>query len=113
MTADSMDKAIEAGVPASVPINDGERKATATESVEPTTVLSSEEKTELVLDDEEEADLFSPLPDVKNAEPEGHPLTVRAVLVGLVLGSLVNASNVYLGTFLSSQDDSEGSAQLT
>ncbi|KAJ2903851.1 putative oligopeptide transporter protein [Zalerion maritima] len=58
---------------------------------------STEEKADLILDDEEEVDIFSPLPDLHNMAHEQNPLTVRAVLVGLVLGSLVNASNVYLG----------------
>ncbi|KAL0938504.1 oligopeptide transporter [Colletotrichum truncatum] len=47
--------------------------------------------------DDEPLDLFSPFPEVKGIEPEENPLTVRAVLTGVVLGSLVNASNVYLG----------------
>jgi OPT family oligopeptide transporter len=42
-------------------------------------------------------DLYTPFPEVKGIEPEPNPLTVRAVLIGIVLGSLVNASNVYLG----------------
>ena len=42
-------------------------------------------------------DLFVSLPDLKGVPPEENPLTVRAVLIGIVLGSLVNASNVYLG----------------
>lgn len=50
-------------------------------------------------EEEEEAitDLFSSFPIPKGVEPEPNPLTVRAVLTGIVLGSLVNASNVYLG----------------
>ncbi|GKT40533.1 metal-nicotianamine transporter YSL2 [Colletotrichum spaethianum] len=47
--------------------------------------------------DDEITDLFVPFPEVKGLEPEGNPLTVRAVVVGIILGSLVNASNVYLG----------------
>lgn len=42
-------------------------------------------------------DLFTSFPAIKGVEPEPNPLTVRAVLTGIVLGSLVNASNVYLG----------------
>jgi hypothetical protein len=50
-------------------------------------------------DSEDEAitDLFTSFPTPKGVEPEPNPLTVRAVLTGIVLGSLVNASNVYLG----------------
>lgn len=47
--------------------------------------------------DEDVTDLFSSFPPLKGIEPEPNPLTVRAVLTGIVLGSLVNASNVYLG----------------
>ncbi|KOS18185.1 Metal-nicotianamine transporter YSL2 [Escovopsis weberi] len=42
-------------------------------------------------------DLFTSFPPLKGIEEEPNPLTVRAVLTGIVLGSLVNASNVYLG----------------
>ncbi|CAM1504556.1 Fc.00g021470.m01.CDS01 [Cosmosporella sp. VM-42] len=42
-------------------------------------------------------DLFSCFPIPKGIEPEENPLTARAVITGIVLGSLVNASNVYLG----------------
>ncbi|GKT89227.1 OPT oligopeptide transporter [Colletotrichum tofieldiae] len=63
-------------------------------------VRYSEQNDELkseVSGDEDVTDLFVPFPEVKGLEPEGNPLTVRAVLVGIILGSLVNASNVYLG----------------
>ncbi|KAI9901043.1 hypothetical protein N3K66_002860 [Trichothecium roseum] len=42
-------------------------------------------------------DLFTSFPPLKGVEPEKNPLTARAVIVGILLGSLVNASNVYLG----------------
>ena len=42
-------------------------------------------------------DLFVSFPPVKGVPEEPNPLTVRAVVVGIILGSLVNASNVYLG----------------
>ncbi|PKS10907.1 hypothetical protein jhhlp_002665 [Lomentospora prolificans] len=48
-------------------------------------------------EDEEVRDLFSPFPPLKGVQHEENPLTVRAVIVGIILGSLVNASNVYLG----------------
>lgn len=47
--------------------------------------------------DDKITDLFVCFPPLKGVEPETSPLTVRAVLTGIVLGSLVNASNVYLG----------------
>lgn len=42
-------------------------------------------------------DLFTSFPALKGVPEEPNPLTARAVLVGILLGSLVNASNVYLG----------------
>lgn len=45
-------------------------------------------------------DLFVSLPPIKGIHEEPNPLTVRAVVIGILLGSLVNASNVYLGKFL-------------
>lgn len=44
-------------------------------------------------------DLFVSLPPIKDVPVEENPLTVRAVVVGIILGSLCNASNVYLGKF--------------
>ncbi|KAF4971700.1 hypothetical protein FZEAL_9764 [Fusarium zealandicum] len=48
-------------------------------------------------DEDRITDLFSSFPPAKGVEYEPNPLTVRAVVVGIILGSLVNASNVYLG----------------
>lgn len=45
-------------------------------------------------------DLFVPLPPLKGVAAERMPLTGRALIIGIVLGSLVNCSNVYLGMFL-------------
>lgn len=42
-------------------------------------------------------DLYQPLPDIVGLPDEGDPLTTRALVVGVILGSLVNASNIYLG----------------
>ena len=53
-------------------------------------------KSESDVNEERITDLFVSFPPVKGLEPESSPLTVRAVLAGIVLGSLVNASNVYL-----------------
>lgn len=46
-----------------------------------------------------ESDPFIPLPDDDSIPEETNSqiLTIRAVVVGCVLGALVNASNVYLG----------------
>lgn len=50
-------------------------------------------------EEEEELDLYRPLPMDPNLPYEDNPLTVRAVVVGCILGALVNASNLYLGKF--------------
>ncbi|OQO03253.1 hypothetical protein B0A48_11509 [Cryoendolithus antarcticus] len=42
-------------------------------------------------------DSFVPFPPLKGIAEERMPLTFRAVIIGICLGSLVNASNVYLG----------------
>lgn len=54
-------------------------------------------KSEADSEDDRITDLFSSFPPSKGVEHEPNPLTARAVIVGIVLGSLVNASNVYLG----------------
>lgn len=48
-------------------------------------------------DSEDITDTFIPFPALKGVPEEASPLTTRAVVVGIILGSLVNASNVYLG----------------
>ncbi|QGI61236.1 hypothetical protein CEK27_005207 [Fusarium fujikuroi] len=54
-------------------------------------------KSEADSEDDRIVDLFSSFPPAKGVEHEPNPLTARAVIVGIILGSLVNASNVYLG----------------
>ncbi|KAI1503296.1 OPT oligopeptide transporter protein-domain-containing protein [Biscogniauxia marginata] len=60
-----------------------------------------DEKTEGIKDDdgesEEVLDLYVPLKMDPNLPFEANPLTIRAVFVGICLGCLVNASNLYLG----------------
>ncbi|KAI1844739.1 hypothetical protein JX266_009195 [Neoarthrinium moseri] len=46
---------------------------------------------------EEDLDLYVPLKMEADIPHEPNPLTIRAVVVGILLGSLVNASNLYLG----------------
>lgn len=46
---------------------------------------------------EPDIDLYVPLQMEGGIVDEHSPLTIRAVLVGIILGSLVNASNLYLG----------------
>lgn len=47
-----------------------------------------------------ESDPFVPFPvdSTVPVEPHDRILTIRAITVGCILGGLVNASNVYLGT---------------
>lgn len=47
--------------------------------------------------DAEVFDLYQPLPPLKGIKEEPHPFTIRAVVVGIMFGSLINAANVYLG----------------
>jgi hypothetical protein len=47
--------------------------------------------------EEEEEDLYRPLAMDPNIPSEENPLTIRAVVTGCILGSLVCASNLYLG----------------
>lgn len=58
-------------------------------------------KEELV--EEVELDLYSPLPIDPTIPVEEQILTVRAIVVGCILGGLVNASNLYLGKVTSSR----------
>ncbi|OTA60059.1 oligopeptide transporter [Hypoxylon sp. EC38] len=46
---------------------------------------------------EADLDLYVPLNMEGGIADEHDPLTIRAVIVGIILGSLVNASNLYLG----------------
>ncbi|KAK8014264.1 oligopeptide transporter [Apiospora arundinis] len=49
-------------------------------------------------DDEVEVfDLYKPLPPLKGVQEEPYPFTIRAVVTGIMFGSLINAANVYLG----------------
>jgi hypothetical protein len=46
---------------------------------------------------EEELDLYRPLKMSETIQYEPHILTFRAIVVGICLGCLVTASNLYLG----------------
>lgn len=48
-------------------------------------------------EEHKEEDLYRPLKMDENIPHEENILTVRAIVVGCILGSLVNASNLYLG----------------
>ena len=45
----------------------------------------------------EEIDLYEPFPVDPDAIQEDRILTIRSIIVGCALGTLVNASNAYLG----------------
>jgi len=55
-------------------------------------------KDELVED--EQLDLFKPFPIDASHPVEDNILTIRSMVVGICLGALVNASNLYLGRFI-------------
>lgn len=63
-------------------------------------VIDIDLKTTPEVVDENITDLFVSFPTPKGVPEEANPLTVRAVLIGIMLGSLVNAANVYLGELL-------------
>lgn len=74
--------------------SDGQQPITKTAEVQAQDV--GDEKVEAV---EQEEDLYRPLYMDPAIPHEPNPLTVRAVVVGCILGSLVCASNLYLGEF--------------
>ena len=65
----------------------GEKPGSPTEKVTEASELS----------DDAINDLYVPLPMNLNLPEEHNILTVRAIVVGTILGALVNASNLYLG----------------
>ncbi len=58
------------------------------------------EKAGTDVSNDDEDDLYRPLIMDPSIPHEENPLTIRAVVVGCVLGSLVCASNLYLGELL-------------
>lgn len=86
---------------AHAPLPPGYEEPEATGEKDPAVVTSEgDAKIDISSDGEVEiTDIFKPLPPLEGVPPEANPLTARAVMVGLVLGSLVNASNVYLGEY--------------
>lgn len=82
-----------------VEITGGEQEPHVAESVPYDEKIDIKDEVESV-DDALESDPFVPFPVDPKApvEPHNRILTVRALAVGCILGALVNASNVYLGT---------------
>ncbi|TDZ37357.1 putative metal-nicotianamine transporter YSL5 [Colletotrichum spinosum] len=76
----------------SVPVHPDEKGAMGGEWTEPTVDVKVPET-----DESKEEDLYRPLLMDPGIPHEEHILTVRAIVVGCILGSLVNASNLYLG----------------
>lgn len=81
------DPTIPARDPQFAPVGNAEKRPDFDEDVK--SVSTEEEETI--------TDLFSSLPPLKGVPEEKNPLTARAIIIGIMLGSLVNASNVYLG----------------
>ncbi|KAM0425165.1 hypothetical protein ACHAPT_009482 [Fusarium lateritium] len=81
-----------------ISLTDGDRKKVSDAKAVDAAVVDSEKSPVEV--GTAELDIFSPFPELEalgmEAEPES-VLTFRAVLVGCLLGTLVNASNLYLG----------------
>ncbi|EHA47197.1 hypothetical protein MGG_04248 [Pyricularia oryzae 70-15] len=73
----------------------------AAPSPEPAVGHPEELKEKVVVDvdeaDVEDEDLYKPLIMDPSIPHEANPLTFRAVVVGIILGTLVSASNLYLG----------------
>lgn len=67
------------------------------EKIAPLVDEKSDEKIDIRDGEEEELDLYVPLKMHEGLPHEINPLTARAVIVGILLGCLVNASNLYLG----------------
>ncbi|EMR65843.1 putative oligopeptide transporter protein [Eutypa lata UCREL1] len=67
------------------------------EKMAPLVDEKSDGKVDIGDGEEEELDLYVPLKMHDGLAYERNPLTARAVVVGILLGCLVNASNLYLG----------------
>jgi hypothetical protein len=81
--------------PVSVPSFDEETPA---KDVSESTLPQDADEKSLAQGQSEAIDLYVPLPEDGYAQPENsRVLTIRAVGVGCLLGSMVNASNLYLG----------------
>lgn len=70
------------------------------EKMAPLVDEKSDGKVDIGDGEEEELDLYVPLKMHDGLAYERNPLTARAVVVGILLGCLVNASNLYLGNNL-------------
>lgn len=63
----------------------------------PRELLERKDEVGKVAEAKDDHDLYVPLKMNAEIPYEENPLTIRAVVVGVILGSLVNASNLYLG----------------
>lgn len=69
-------------------------------SLEPSVTMEKGELREVQEDEEDEIEALShehPFPALPGEELETQQFTVRAVLVGCILGAVISASNIYLG----------------
>lgn len=80
-----------------IPTHEGERPDSIGNEKAASVDVDAKSTSPSSLEDEPITDIFVPLPTIKGIPEEHSPLTVRAVVTGICLGSLVNASNVYLG----------------
>ncbi len=84
-----------------VPLADVAAPDRETSYTEPASHLVPDDPVKVELDVTEQEieleDIFKPLPPLPGIPAEPNPLTFRAIVTGTVLGSLVNAANVYLG----------------
>ncbi|RYP38062.1 hypothetical protein DL766_001141 [Monosporascus sp. MC13-8B] len=84
-----------------VPVSDTAAPDREASYTEPASHLATDDPLKVEVDVSEQEpeleDIFKPLPPLPGVPAESDPLTFRAVITGIVLGSLVNAANVYLG----------------
>lgn len=72
-------------------------RATYSSSENEKAALQAAENEDVVIEIMDDHDVSKPFPLDPDAPEETHQLTVRAVVVGCVLGAIVGASNIYLG----------------
>ncbi|KAK4187920.1 putative transporter [Podospora australis] len=90
----ALDTALAAG--AIHPFSEGQPPIEGPNELKTEITVGGSEKSALESEVEEE-DLWKPLKMYEGIPHEPNPLTFRAIIVGCILGSLVNASNLYLG----------------
>lgn len=77
---------------------DDKEKSQQEPSVSPMAAAEDGEKISVQQGEAVDVDLYTPLHGVDKYNPSERLLTARSLIVGAVLGSLVNCGNIYLGT---------------